>query len=233
MSMKLMMLVNSSNDNMCEYLPNDSPQKLINEAHDLTNSVKNIPSQGCIETSQNKFIYRQYNPTKKISKEEDKLVIFICCDLNYKDNIVNKFFDKVFESLTINSYQNYKLNSGTKKNIAKLFYKYQYINSIDIEIKNWKDYSLEFGTLREITNFDIDTKRTNQSISIYGILDSIDEKDMTKYNKGTNGEIRIPIEASRIKKWKNLKCVFLFINFILLTAVIILFLSIMYGHKFE
>ena len=233
MSMKLMMLVNSSNDNMCEYLPNDSPQKLINEVHDLTNSVKNIPSQGCIETSQNKFIYRQYNPTKKISKEEDKLVIFICCDLNYKDNVINKFFDKIFELLTINNYQNYKLNSVTKTNIAKLFYKYQYINSIDIEIKNWKDYSLEFGTLREITNFDIDTKKTNQSISIYGILDSIDEKEMTKYNIGTNGEIRIPIEASRIKKWKNLKCVFLFINFILLTAVIILFLSIMYGHKFE
>ena len=59
MSMKLMMLVNSSNDNMCEYLPNDSPQKLINEVHDLTNSIKNIPSQGSIETSQNKFLYRQ------------------------------------------------------------------------------------------------------------------------------------------------------------------------------
>ena len=87
--------------------------------------------------------------------------------------------------------------------------------------------------MREITNFDIDTKRTNQSISIYGILDSIDENDITKFNKGTNGEIRIPIEASRIKKWKNLKCVFLFINLILLTAVIISFLSIMGGHKFE
>jgi len=233
MSMKMMMLVNSSNDNLCEYLPNYSPQNLINEVHDLANSIKNIPSQGSIETSKNKFIYRQYNPTKKISKEEDKLVIFICCDLNYKDDIINKFIYKVFELINTNNYKNYKLNSGTKKSIAKLFYKYQYENSIDTEIKDWKDYSLEFGTLREITNFDIDTRKTNQSISIYGILDSMDEKDVTKFSKGTNGEIRIPIEASRIKKWKNLKCVFLFINFILLVAVIILFFSIMVSHKFE
>ena len=66
MSMKLLMLVNSSNDTMCEYFPIDSSQKLINEVHDLTNSIKNIPSQGSIETSQNKFFYRQYNPTKNI-----------------------------------------------------------------------------------------------------------------------------------------------------------------------
>ncbi len=219
--MKMMMIVNSSNDNICEYLPNDSPQDLMNEIKDLSNSLKNIPSQGSTETIKNKFVYRQYSPNKNFSKDEDKLVIFICCDLSYKDNIITKFFDEIQENFSNNSYKSFKLNPETKKIIAKTFYKYQDSNNINKEITDWKNYNLDFATVREYTSLDIDTKKTTQSLSIYGIIDSMDEKDISKINKGTNGSIRVPIEVSKIKKWKTLKCFFLFINIILILFAII------------
>ena len=220
--MKMMMIVNSSNDNLCEYLPNDSPQDLMNDLKDITNSLKNIPSQGSTETIKNKFVYRQYSPNKNFAKEEDKLVIFICCDLAFKDNIITKFFDEIQQNLSINSYKNFKLNPEVKKIIAKTFYKYQDSNNINKEITDWKNYNLEYATLREYTNLDIETKKTTQSLSIYGMIDSMDEKDISKVNKRTNGSIRVPIEVSRIKKWKILKYFFLFINIILIGFAIFL-----------
>ena len=218
--MKMLMIVNSSNDNICEYLPNDSPQDLMNELKDLTNSLKNIPSQGITETIKNKFAYRQYSPNKIFSKDEDKCVIFICCDLAFKDSIINKFFDEIQKNFSNNSYKNFKLNPETKKIIAKTFYKYSDSNNINKEITDWKKYNLEFATVREYTSLDIDTKKTTQSLSIYGIIDSMDEKDISKVNKGTNGSIRVPIEVSKLRKWKILKCFFLFINIILITLAI-------------
>ena len=218
--MKMMMIVNSSNDNLCEYLPNDSPQDLMNELKDIANSLKNIPSQGSTQTTKNKFSYRQYSPNKNFAKEEDKLVIFICCDLSYKDNIITKFFDEIQKNFSNNSYKSFKLAPETKKIIAKIFYKYQDSNNINKEITDWKNYNLEYATVREYTSLDIDTKKTTQSLSIYGIIDSMDEKDISKVNKGTNGSIRVPIEVSRIKKWKTLKCFFLFINIILIVLAI-------------
>lgn len=228
--MKMMMIVNSSNDNLCEYLPNDSPQYLMNELKDLTNSLKNIPSQGSTETLKNKFVYRQYSPNKNFSKEEDQLVIFICCDLSFKDNIITKFFDEIQENFSNNSYKGFKLDPDTKKIIAKTFYKYHDSNNINKEITDWKKYNLEFATLREYTSLDIDTKKTSQSLSIYGIIDSMDEKDISKINKGTNGAIRLPIEVSKIKKWKTLKCFLLIINIILI-ALAICFIFYIIGQR--
>ena len=75
--MKMLMLVNSTNENLCEFLPNDCPQQLMSEFHDVSNSLKNIPSQGCIQTNRNKFIYRQYNPSGKNTKEEDVIVFHL------------------------------------------------------------------------------------------------------------------------------------------------------------
>ena len=219
--MKMMMIVNSSNDNICEYLPNDSPQDLMNELKDLSNSLKNIPSQGSTETIKNKFVYRQYSPNKNFSKDEDKLVIFICCDLSYKDNIITKFFNEIQENFSNNSYKSFKLNPETKKIIAKTFYKYQDSKNINKEITDWKNYNLDFAIAREYTSLDIDIKKTTRSLSIYGIIDSMDEKDISKINKGTNGSIRVPIEVSKIKKWKTLKCFFLFINIILIVFAIV------------
>ena len=222
---KVIMLVNTTNENFCEFLPSNSPQKLVSELHDVTISLKNIPSQGCIQTTQNKFFYRQYNPSRKIlkSKEEDALVLFACTDLKYKDNLVYKFFDEVFNSLSAKSYSNFKLNPETKSNIAKIFYKYQEESNINKEILDLEKNNLIFGTLSEFTSLDIETKKTNNSVSIYGLIESIDEKDARTLNKGANGEIRVPLEITKVKKWKMLKCILLFINIILIVLTIILF----------
>ena len=222
---KVIMLVNTTNENFCEFLPSNSPQKLVSELHDVTISLKNIPSQGCIQTTQNKFFYRQYNPSRKIlkSKEEDTLVLFACTDLKYKDNLVYKFFDEVFNSLSAKSYSNFKLNPETKSNIAKIFYKYQEESNINKEILDLEKNNLIFGTLSEFTSLDIETKKTNNSVSIYGLIESIDEKDARILNKGANGEVRVPLEITKVKKWKMLKCILLFINIILIVLTIILF----------
>ena len=49
-------------------------------------------------------------------------------------------------------------------------------------------------------------------------MDSIDENSLSKMNKG-----RIPIEVTKMKKWKTLKCIFLFINIIMIILTVILF----------
>ena len=211
------------NENLCEFLPNDSPQKLINELHDVSNSLKNIPSQGSIQTTQNKFVYRQFNPEKKNSRStnEDILVLFVCTDIKYKDILISKFFDEAFKSLSLKSYENFKLAPEAKANIAKIFYKYQNENNTNKEIIDLENYNLDFGTLSEFTSLDIDTKKTNNSVSIYGLLESIDEKDSKRRNKGK--KVKVPIEITKIRKWRNLKCVFLFINLILIIVTCLLF----------
>ena len=64
---------------------------------------------------------------------------------------------------------------------------------------------------------DIDTKKGGNSTSL-GIMDSIDENSLSKMNKG-----RIPIEVTKMKKWKTLKCIFLFFNIIMIILTVILF----------
>ena len=222
--MKLIMFVNTSNENLCEFLPHDSPQKLVNELHDITNSLKNIPSQGCIQTTQNKFFYRQFNPGKSLkSKEEDILVLFVCTDIKYKDNLVSKFFDEAFNSLSLKSYSNFKLVPEAKINIAKIFYKYKNQDNINKEILDLEKFNLDFGTISEFTSLDIDSKKTNNSVSIYGLMESIDEKDSKREKLGQNGEIRVPIEITKIRKWRNLKCIFLFIKIVMIIIAVLLF----------
>ena len=223
--MKMIMLVNTSNENLCEFLPNDSPQKMVNELHDVANSLKNIPSQGCIQTTQNKFSYKQYTPNKNNSKskDEDQLVLFVCTDIKYKDNLISKFFDEAFNCLNLKSYSNFKIVPEAKAKIAKVFYKYQDESNINKEVQDLEKKNLDFGALGDFTSLDIDTKRTNNSISLYGLMESIDEKDGNNINKGANGEIRVPIEVSKVRKWRNLKCIFLFINIILIVSVALLF----------
>ena len=222
--MKMLMFVNTTSENLCEFLPSDSPQKLINELHDVSNSLKNIPSQGSIQTTQNKFVYRQFNPGEKNvkSKDEDILVLFVCTDIKYKDTLISKFFDEAFKSLSLKSYANFKLVPEAKTKIAKIFYKYQNENNINKEILDLEKFNLDFGTLSEFTSLDIDTKKTNNSVSIYGLMESMDEKDSKRSHKG-KGEIRVPIEITKIRKWRNLKCIFLFINLILIIVTILLF----------
>ena len=222
--MKMLMLVNTTSENLCEFLPSDSPQKLINELHDVSNSLKNIPSQGSIQTTQNKFVYRQFNPGKNYakSKDEDVLVLFVCTDIKYKDTLISKFFDEAFKSLSLKSYANFKLVPEAKTKIAKIFYKYQIENNINKEILDLEKFNLDFGTLSEFTSLNIDTKKANNSVSIYGLMESIDEKDSKRSHKG-KGEIRVPIEITKIRKWRNLKCIFLFINLILIVVTILLF----------
>jgi hypothetical protein len=216
--------VNTTSENLCEFLPSDSPQKLINELHDVSNSLKNIPSQGSIQTTQNKFVYRQFNPGKNYakSKDEDILVLFVCTDIKYKDTLISKFFDEAFKSLSLKSYANFKLVPEAKTKIAKIFYKYQNENNINKEILDLEKFNLDFGTLSEFTSLDIDTKKNNNSVSIYGLMESMDEKDSKRSHKG-KGEIRVPIEITKIRKWRNLKCIFLFINLILIIVTILLF----------
>ena len=222
--MKMLMFVNTTSENLCEFLPSDSPQKLINELHDVSNSLKNIPSQGSIQTTQNKFVYRQFNPGKNYakSKDEDILVLFVCTDIKYKDTLIAKFFDEAFKSLSLKSYANFKLVPEAKTKIAKIFYKYQNENNINKEILDLEKFNLDFGTLSEFTSLDIDTKKNNNSVSIYGLMESMDEKDSKRSHKG-KGEIRVPIEITKIRKWRNLKCIFLFINLILIIVTILLF----------
>ena len=134
-------------------------------------------------------------------KEEDQLVIFVCADLQYKDINIYKFLDEIYNSSPL--YENFKINPDSKQKIAKIFYKYQDPNNINKEEVNLGKNNLEFGALNEFTSLDID---------------SIDEKNISKMNKG-----RVSVEVTKMRKWKNLKCVFLFINIIMIILTVLLF----------
>ena len=54
-------------------------------------------------------------------------------------------------------------------------------------------------------------------------MESMDEKDSKREKQGPNGEIRVPIEITKIRKWRNLKCIFLFINIAMIIITILLF----------
>lgn len=218
--MKMMMIVNSSNENICDYYPSDSPQKLVNELHDVTNGFKNILSKGNIETATNKFNFMQYIPlSNNKNTDEDKLVIFICSEKNFKDTTIDTFFNKSIEILEKSNYDHYKINEDTKINLAKLFLMYQDCNDVKSQNTNWDTYSFDYGSINEFTSLGLNPK--HKESLIYGLSETIDEKELKKINRSLMSERSNPVEMEKIKQWKKLKCVYLAIDILLLVAAVI------------
>lgn len=221
--LKLMMIVNTASEAICEYFPSNSPIELVNEMKEVSNGMKNIIFKGKIETKVNKFSYQQYMVDKDYNssnnQEDDKLVIFLCSEKDYKDNELDKIMDEMVSCINPQSYESSKVENATKNNLAKIFIKYKDFQ----KLKQNNDYSsenLEFASMKEFASLGINSNKENKeggSYSFPGVSDTLDENDLKKSLKGS--DLRSPNEINNIKKWRKLKCIYLIITLLLLIAV--------------
>ena len=215
MSLKILMIVSSSNNIRSHYYPIDSSQELINEISEISNRMKTILYKGIIETNRNKFSYQHYI-SNEINEEEDiqaqdHPIFFICSDKLYKDNIIEKVFKEIFDYLNEINQKDSNIPNEAKAAIAKIFLKYKNIN----DIKEKESNETEFGVLEEMTGFDMKSQTSSfcEATDIMNI-------DAKKRSRIRNMEKKRREEIENIKRWKKIKCIYLFLSIILLMATI-------------
>ena len=219
MSLKILMIVSSGNNNRCQYFPMDSPQELINEIAEVSNRMKTVLYKGIIETNRNKFAYQVYIP-KEIEKDvediesQDYPVIFICSDKLYQNSKIEKIFEEIFKCLNEKEQKNTKITNEQKTEIARIFLKYKKMN----DIKESDSNETEFGVIEEFIGFDMKSGTTS---SCYEGSYTMNLNDPKKKSRFRNLEKKRREEIETIKKWKKIKCVYLFISIILLIMTII------------
>ena len=216
MSLKILMISSSSNNIRNHYYPIDSPQELINEISEISNRMKPILYKGIVETNRNKFTYQHYITKEKNEEAEDleaqdHPIIIICSDKLYKDNIIEKVFKEIFDYLNEINQKDSNISNEGKTKIAKIFLKYKNIN----DIKEKESNETEFGVLEEITGFDMKSRTSS-----YCEPSDIMNMDAKKRSRLRNLEKRRKEEIEYIKRWKKVKCIYLFISIILLMATI-------------
>ena len=210
------MISSSSNNIRNHYYPIDSPQELINEISEISNRMKPILYKGIVETNRNKFTYQHYITKEKNEEAEDleaqdHPIIIICSDKLYKDNIIEKVFKEIFDYLNEINQKDSNISNEGKTKIAKIFLKYKNIN----DIKEKESNETEFGVLEEITGFDMKSRTSS-----YYEASDIMNMDAKKRSRLRNLEKRRKEEIEYIKRWKKVKCIYLFISIILLMATI-------------
>ena len=212
---KIMMIVSSLNNFRCQYFPMDSPQELINETAEVSSRMKTSLYKGIIETNKNKFTYQHYlseenNNNEEENEKKDNPVIFICSDLSYQDKKIEKIFNEMFDCLKKAGQKDSKISIETKKNLAKIFLKYQNVTD------NNKD--TEFGVIEEYTGFDM---TSGTSSSFFEISQTISLNDSKKKKKLKDIEKKRRDEIENIKRWKKVKVLYLIISIILLFITIL------------
>ena len=220
MSLKILMIVSSSNNSRCQYFPIDSPQDLINEIAEVSHRMKINLYKGIIETNRNKFTYQHYIPKDLINEDDENIenqehpVIFICSEKLYKDNKLEKVFKEIFEYLNEINQKDSALSNDAKTKIAKIFLKYKNMNNIKENDTN----ETEFGVIEEFIGFDI--KSGTSTISNIEVSDTMNLNDAKKRSRLRNMEKKRREEIENIKRWKKIKCIYLFISIILLICTL-------------
>jgi hypothetical protein len=194
----------------------DSPQELINEIAEVSSRMKTSLYKGIIETNKNKFTYHHYiseesNNNEEESEKKDNPVIFICSDLSYQDKKIEKIFNEMFECLKNVGQKDSKISIETKKNLAKIFLKYQNVND-----NNNKD--TQFGVIEEYTGFDM---TSGSSIYFFDISQTMTLNDSKKKKKLKDIEKKRRNEIENIKRWKKVKILYLVISIVLLLVTIL------------
>ena len=218
--LNILMIVSSSNNSISYYFPKTSTQDLVNEIAEVSLRIKTIFNKGIIETDTYKCTYEHYIPkeTKDFILEEedneikDHPIIVIFSDKSYKNNIIEKLFKEIFESLNRINQKDSNISKEGKSQIAKIFLKYQNMNNIK-ESNN--DDDIEFGVIEEFFGLE---KSESTSSRFYEVTDSL--TDAKKRSKLRNMEKKKREEIDNIRSWKKIKCCYLFINIILLMITI-------------
>ncbi len=217
--LKILMIVSSLNNTKCLYFPMDSPQEMINEIAEVSNTMKTILYKGIIETKQNKFTYQHYIPKNDDNEVEeienqDRPVFFICSDKSCQDNKIEKVFKEIFDILNETNQKDSKITNETKTKIGKIFLKYQNINNI----KESNTNDIKFGEIEELAGLDMKS-RTNSTF--FEISDTMNLNDPKKRSRLRNMENKKREEIENIKRWRKVKFFYLIISIILLMVTLL------------
>ena len=185
--------------------------------------MKTILYKGIVETNRNKFAYQVYLPNEIDQDAEDietrdYPVIFICSDKLYQNNKIEVIFQEIFKCLNEKGQKDTKITSEQKKEIARIFLKYKKMN----DIKESDSNDTEFGVIEEFIGFDM---KSGTTTSLYDASDTMNLTDPKKKSRFRNMAKKRREEIENIKKWKKIKCVYLFISIILLIGTIISIIS--------
>ena len=216
----LMMIVSTLNESLFQYYPKESNPDLINEMKEVVNRMKTVTHKGLIQTKTKNFYYRGYLEEKYYLKEnfsydEDRPVIFICTDKYYKEKLVDKFYDELFQVLSNqNITASFNLSNELKNNFALIYEKYKDMNCIS-ETSSSESGNLDFGIINDVNNNNESKSLISEPSETSGIYENDDNK--RKQRRGRETQRKQEIE--NIIKWKNLKCFYLVLNIILLVLV--------------
>ena len=221
-SLKLLLVISTSNDSLCDYYPRDIPSELLNEVYSASQSLKCGRLSGIIETKMLKFSYRHFVPD---NNTKEHLVLFLCSDKNYKDSLIEKFFNEAILKISSNLITDdfLKLNSEGKLSLAKLFVSYKRCDNNDEPnlVENWSSINLDMGSKREFSTFEIQPGKRKKSIFVRGFSITVDDSLIGEEKKEVEEEEEYKIDAKQeknyeINKYIKMKYIYLIILVFLL-----------------
>ena len=226
-NLKLILILNTSSNEVCEYYPRNTSLEFLDETKTLMSSFKGGFTQGSVQTKENIYYYYTFLPKKNdlITENDDHCFIVLVTSIGYDEKLIKKFYSTLKSQLNETSYSNYKLSKEARHLLIKLFLSYQKDNINDInntlsEIEPTEDFnSFNYNYLSNKDEQTVDyNKESTNKIKGYSTLD--DEHIFS--DKNPYG-IKDKNEIAKILYWRKAKIV---LTLIFVTLVIVSFISI-------
>ena len=236
-SLKLLLILNSSSNEFCEFYPREANQEFLEESKNLVCFYKNTLSQGVIQTKKYKYYYLTLLPQKQdvnAINEDHCFLVFICTP-DFSEEIINKIFTTILSQFTNQSYVNYTLSTEMRHLIIKLFLSFEKGVNVDIlsEPRMTEDlntFNSDFFSNR--TEFTLDfNKESSNRVICHGFSD-VDDENFFSERKNQICGIKDKNEIKKILIWKKAKLIFVII-FISLSLITLGIIPLLYVCKFN
>lgn len=225
-NLKLVLILNTSSNEVCEYYPRNTSLEFLDETKTLMSSFKGSSfTQGSVQTKENIYYYYTFIPKKNdlIKENDDHCFIVLVTSIGYDEKLIKKFYSTLRSQLNETSYSNYKLSKEARHLIIKLFLSYQKDNINDINntlsepTEDFNSFNSNYIQNKDEQTVDYNKESTNKIMG-YSTLD--DENIFSEKNKYA---IKDKNEIAKILCWRKAKIVF---TLIFVTLVIASFISI-------
>lgn len=225
-NLKLVLVLNTSSNEVCEYYPRNTSLEFLDETKTLMSSFKGSSfTQGSVQTKENIYYYYTLIPKKNdlIKENDDYCFIVLVTSIGYDEKLIKKFYSTLKNQLNETSYSNYKLSKEARHLIIKMFLSYQKDNINDINnpliepTEDFNSFNSNYIQNKDEQTMDYNKESTDKIIG-YSTLD--DENIFSEKNKYA---IKDKNEIAKILCWRKAKTV---LTLIFVTLVIASFISI-------
>lgn len=231
-SLKLLLILNSSSNEFCEYYPRETNQEFLEESKNLVCFYKNTLSRGIIQTKKYKYYYITLLPQKHDANaiNEDHCFIVFICTPDFSEEIINKIFNTILCQFNEQSYVNYKLSTEMRHLIIKLFLSYE--NGVNADtlsehrmVEDLNSFNSDFFSNKAEFTLDFN-KESSSKVICHGFSD-LDDENFFSEKKSKICGIKDKNLIQKILVWKKAKLIFaiIFVSLSILTLGIIPFLS--------